>query len=601
MSAEPASASAPELAGLQASLAALARAVEDEESRERARIGAALPRHRASAINLAHYLGLRKQDVHRLQLDLAGLGLSSLGRCEGHVRDTLRRLCAWLEGRRAEAVAPADGALDWAKSEAMLHANTRALFGPKPPDRHVYIMVTAPDAAQATPAWADELIEAGADLLRINAAHESPREWEVIAATFKARAQAHGRAGRVIVDLPGPKLRTEIRQLEEAVLHLPRRKDRLGRTLAPTRLQLVAGYREGAQLAVPPAWLEKLRARDEIVFTDAGGRGRRLAVRAAGARGAVAECARSLYLTGGLALEWRREGKVKARGRSGALPRVPRTLMLAAGDCVLLNDSGIGTDAAQAVLAFPEPGLLAHVRAGERVLLDDGRILAAIESAGPEGVLCRVQRTLKTPARLRSGKGIAFPDSELALGRLGPQDEQALAFALERADAVGVSFVNSALDVALVGERIRRAGRSGFGMLLKLETRAATRNLAAILYEALKHDPVGLMIARGDLAVELSFERLAEMQEELLWFGEACHLPVVWATQVLDTVARTGLPTRAEVTDAAMSMRAECVMLNKGPHVGAATRMLVDIIHKMEAHQYKKRSLYRSLALARGG
>jgi pyruvate kinase len=98
----------------------------------------------------------------------------------------------------------------------------------------------------------------------------------------------------------------------------------------------------------------------------------------------------------------------------------------------------------------------------------------------------------------------------------------------------------------------------------------------------------------------LSFERLAEMQEELLWFGEACHLPVIWATQVLDTLTHTGVPTRAEVTDAAMSMRAECVMLNRGPHIGAAVRTLADIICKMEAHQYKKRSLYRPLALAAG-
>ena len=71
------------------------------------------------------------------------------------------------------------------------------------------------------------------------------------------------------------------------------------------------------------------------------------------------------------------------------------------------------------------------------------------------------------------------------------------------------------------------------------------------------------MIARGDLAVELSFERLAEIQEELVCFGEAYHLSVIWATQVLDLAAQTGVPIRAEVTDAAMAMRAECVMLGK--------------------------------------
>jgi len=124
------------------------------------------------------------------------------------------------------------------------------------------------------------------------------------------------------------------------------------------------------------------------------------------------------------------------------------------------------------------------------------------------------------------------------------------------------------------------------------------RNLPGILFAALTYEPVGLMITRGDLAGELSFERLAEIQEELLCFGEAGHLPVIWATQVLDSAAQTGIPTRAEVTDAAMAMRAECVMLGKGPHSAAATRMLADIIQRMEAHQFTRRSMLRTLALA---
>lgn len=210
-------------------------------------------------------------------------------------------------------------------------------------------------------------------------------------------------------------------------------------------------------------------------------------------------------------------------------------------------------------------------------------------------------QTAKAPARLHSGKGISFPDSRIPPRGLDAEDGRALDFALAHADGVEVSFVNTAADVSVVGERLGEAARPGFGMILKLETREAMRNLADILFQAMRYDPVGIMIARGDLAVELSFERLAEMQEELLWFGEACHLPVVWATQVLDSLAHSGVPTRAEVTDAAMSMRAECVMLNRGPHVAAAVRMLVDIIHKMEMHQYKKRSIYRPLSLALGG
>lgn len=581
-------------------LRALLRAVEKEEGAHARLIDRVLPRHRRSAINLSHYLGLRKQDIHRLQLELAALGLSSLGRSEGHVRDTLMRLCAWIEGRHAEAMAPAaEGRLGWALSEATLHANARALFGAKPKDRHVYIMVTAPEAAQATVAWADALLDAGANLLRINGAHEGPDGWAAIVRVFRARAERKGVPVRVFVDLPGPKLRVDIRQMESGVLHFPRRKDRLGRTLAPTSLQLVGKHDSGAQVPIPEGWLARLRKGDVLLLTDAARRTRSLVVRSVGAGGARAECDRSLYVTSGLSLTWMRHGHKLAQGRIGPLPRQPRDMRLSPGDAFLLNGTGLSPDPEVRALAFPVPAMLATVKTGDRVLIDDGRIAAVVESRTDDGLLCRVGQAVKAPARLRSGKGIAFPDSALSLGRLGEQDEAALAFALAEADGVGVSFVATAADVALVGERLRATGKPGFGMILKLETRGAMRNLPAILFEALRYEPVGLMIARGDLAVEMSFERLAEMQEELLWFGEACHLPVIWATQVLDSVAHTGLPTRAEVTDAAMSMRAECVMLNKGPHVAVAVRMLADIIRKMEAHQYKKRALNRRLALAR--
>ena len=105
------------------------------------------------------------------------------------------------------------------------------------------------------------------------------------------------------------------------------------------------------------------------------------------------------------------------------------------------------------------------------------------------------------------------------------------------------------------------------------------------------------MIARGDLAVEVGFTRLAEVQEELLWLCEAAHVPVVWATQVLQSLAKTGFPTRAEISDAAMAVGAECVMLNKGPYIHQAVSTLDAILRRMEAHHYKKRSLYRPLHL----
>lgn len=75
-------------------------------------------------------------------------------------------------------------------------------------------------------------------------------------------------------------------------------------------------------------------------------------------------------------------------------------------------------------------------------------------------------------------------------------------------------------------------------------------------------------------------------------------MPVIWATQVLESLAKTGVPSRAEVTDAAMGERAECVMLNKGPYIVTAVRILDDILRRMQSHQEKKRSMLRKLHVA---
>ena len=96
------------------------------------------------------------------------------------------------------------------------------------------------------------------------------------------------------------------------------------------------------------------------------------------------------------------------------------------------------------------------------------------------------------------------------------------------------------------------------------------------------------MIARGDLALEAGYERLSEVQEEILWVCKAAHVPVVWATQVLENMVKEGIPSRAELTDAAMSERAECVMLNKGPYVLEAMDVLNDVLDRMESHQQQK-------------
>jgi pyruvate kinase len=138
-------------------------------------------------------------------------------------------------------------------------------------------------------------------------------------------------------------------------------------------------------------------------------------------------------------------------------------------------------------------------------------------------------------------------------------------------------------------------GGAGLGIVLKIETVRGFERLPEMLLAAMAFERIGVMVARGDLAVECGFERLSEVQEEILWLCEAAHVPAIWATQVLDQLARTGQPSRAEISDAIMAGRAECVMLNKGPHISAAVAALDDILGRMDSYQHKKTALLRRL------
>jgi pyruvate kinase len=224
------------------------------------------------------------------------------------------------------------------------------------------------------------------------------------------------------------------------------------------------------------------------------------------------------------------------------------------------------------------PQVLARLTPGAPVAMDDGKLSGEVEACLPDGsVLVRVQRTRLKGVKLKPEKGLNFPGTELGLDPLTERDLIDLEFIAQNADLIGYSFVQSERNVA------------------KIETLAAVHHLPEIIVRAAGRQPFGVMIARGDLAVEIGIARLAEMQEELLWLCEAAQVPVVWATQVLEQLVTSDLPTRGEMTDAAMAGRAECVMLNKGANVGAAITALNGLLHRMAKHQSKKTSRLRAL------
>ena len=239
----------------------------------------------------------------------------------------------------------------------------------------------------------------------------------------------------------------------------------------------------------------------------------------------------------------------------------------------------------------------AMVQTGQRVIFDDGKIMAVVESRKKNVATLKITGMGKQKAKFKSQKGVNFPGLVLPFSALSSDDLENLDFAATHANTIGLSFVQNEKDVQLIMDELSSRNAHNIGLVIKIETQSAVELFPRILLTALRWPRVGVMIARGDLAVEIGFERLAEIQEEILWFCEAAHLPVVWATQVLESLAKKGLPTRAEVTDAAMSGRADCVMLNKGKHVVEAVRFLDDVLLRMQSHQSKKQSLLRGLKM----
>jgi pyruvate kinase len=359
---------------------------------------------------------------------------------------------------------------------------------------------------------------------------------------------------------------------------------------------------------VPSSWLAQLRVGEFVEFSDARDASRTLEIVDVTDQGCWAELGKTAYIVPGTTLLHKHGKPDDSECRIGTLPPGENVLTLQKGDTLILTrdlkpgrpatyDSA-GKMLSPAKIGCTLPEVFDDVRAGEPIWFDDGKIGGVIEKVEQARVIVRITQDHVKPLKLRADKGINLPESKLRLAAMTAKDIEDLPFVAQHADIVELSFANSAQDVESLQQQLAILGTRQPAIVRKIETRRGFENLPDMLLTAMRAPFCGVMIARGDLAVECGFERLAEVQEEILWLCEAAHVPVIWATQVLETLAKEGRPSRAEITDAAMGLRAECVMLNKGPYVVSAVRALDDILRRMHGHQAKKRSMLRELHLA---
>lgn len=587
---------------LDSELRMLREALLQAEARRAPDIERTHVRHRASARNLVHYLALRRHDIRVLQTRLSAQGLSSLGRCEPHVLAAVDAVIG--RAGAGPAPMPRDDVPRLVDGRSQLDENASLLLGPEREARSTRIMVTMPSEAAGAPALVARMVESGMDVARVNCAHDDHGTWASMVRHVRAVGEGHV---RVAMDLAGPKLRTGAIEPGPRVRKVAPVRDARGRVVQPALVELRhADAAAGARASRPgattipvndAAWLARRTGDEEISVVD--GRGARRVWRMVEVfeGGCLVSVEQTTYVETGALLSV--AAAVDDTVAVGELPEIEQAHRVHRGHHVVLTRSldpwpavpGASVHRIGCTLAEAFDG----ARPGERVFLDDGKLGGVVVRADPDEFEVRITEVRPGGAGLKAGKGINLPDTDLRIAALTDKDLADLPFVVAHADIVNLSFVRATSDVEQLLDELDRLGGAHLGVVLKIENAAAFENLPELLLAAMRHEVIGVMIARGDLAVEVGFERLAEVQEEILWLCEAAHVPVIWATQVLDTMARTGRASRAEVTDAAMSERAECVMLNKGPYIVEAIGTLDSILRRMREHQDKKRSLLRKL------
>jgi pyruvate kinase len=268
--------------------------------------------------------------------------------------------------------------------------------------------------------------------------------------------------------------------------------------------------------------------------------------------------------------------------RIGQLAEEP--VELKPGDRFTLTTEDIVGDASRASVTFPR--LPEAVQSGDRLFINDGIIELRVEKVEGQDVQCEV----RVGGILRSRKGVNLPGIDLGISAFTDHDHECLKFAMEQGvDAVSQSFVETASDIHAVRDAAAALGHSPF-IIAKIERAGALNHIDSILEVA-----DGIMIARGDLGVEIPIQEIAVVQKQLMEQAVRLGTPVITATQMLESMVNSRRPTRAEATDVANAILdgTDCVMLSAesamGKYPAEAVHMLSRIASAIEPRRPRPR------------
>ncbi|MBJ7882812.1 pyruvate kinase [Gelidibacter salicanalis] len=567
------------------------------------------PNYDQSAKNLIHYLALRTFDISDLQKKLDDIGLPISPESKNSILHRLLNFKTILNSLLHIDLPTGDKIhLTNKEAKAIQYRNSKVIFGTIKNKRETAIMITQPTEAATDKKFVESLLKLGMDCARINCAHDDKRIWKQIINNIKEVESDC----KIAMDLAGLKIRTGNIKPGAKAIHIQPRKNMLGKVIAPARVWLssrgIAPPRDmqvDAVITVNKKWLKKSEKGATIVFKDARGKKRQIYIDAKEDNGIWGLCDKSAFVTSETVLNVFFEKKTTFEVHTvHDLEQLEAIIFLSKGDLLrldkdpipgnpaVLDESGQVTEIAH--ISSTSPEFLNNVLVGDPIFFDDGKIGGAVIETHSKYLIIEITNAKKKGGKLRADKGINLPSSKIDFGGLTDKDKEDLKFIVKNADIVNFSFVNNKQDVAALLEELTKLN-ANLGVVLKIETMEGFRNLPGILLKAMENYPIGVMIARGDLAIETGWKNFAIIQEEIIQICDAAHLPDIWATQVLENLTKKGIPTRAEITDAAMAQRATCVMLNKGPYVEQTVKMLDQILHRMQQIQNKKGALLPKL------
>lgn len=550
-----------------------------------------------SLTNMRHYLKLRQKDNTSLQEELSKMGLSSLGRSQPHILYSLDLIIEILskcqninysKTRYYEALS-----IDEAEEIAAMRA---AIFGgeSKPKKRSdTKIMLTLPSEAATNPTMIEEFASAGVGIFRINTAHDGPDEWRIMADKIISLNQnLHPQNMlKIYVDLAGPKIRTgQIKKVKAELKLEPQNKVYLTKKLADSEETFVKAPSDAYKLEVDEEFYKKAKKEKELFITTTEDKYKTLTVVSIEKGFIVCELGKKIKVNENTLICV--EGKKKSfSSKILNLPDVTQTIKLFDEDMLFLSLEEIegrekivdetGKTIEPAAIHCTQKEFVIDAKVGDKVYIDDGKIGLIVKEKRGDGLLCQVVNVKVGGEILKEEKGVNFPDSQTSVDAITKEDIKNLEFIVPFADIIGISFAQNANDIEALRELLKAKNKEHLAIVAKIETKTAVKNLPFILEALMFHKFSAIMLARGDLAIEVEFENMSFLQEEILDLCEAAHTPVIFATQVLENQMKNNLPSRAEITDAAFAQRADCVMLNKGAFALNTIKKLEFILGRM--------------------